>query len=93
MGAKKVDSEHSQAEQKSLGSETEREQLKELNEEYERRFPGLRYVVFVNGRSREVVMGDMRERIEGGTMESEVRKASEAMCEIAVDRAKKLGQE
>ena len=93
LGAKKVDSEHSQAEQKSLGSDVEREQLRELNEEYERRFPGLRYVVFVNGRSREVVMGDMRERIEGGTMESEVRKASEAMCDIAVDRAKKLGQE
>ena len=38
-------------------------------------------------------MGDMRERIETGTMEGEVRKASEAMCDIAVDRAKKLGQE
>jgi len=67
--------------------------LQALNEEYEARFPGLRYVVFVNGRSREVVMGDMRERIETGTMEGEVRKASQAMCDIAVDRARKLGQE
>ena len=64
-----------------------------LNEEYEKHFPGLRYVVFVNGRSRDVVMRDMRERIDGGTMESEVRLASEAMCDIAVDRAIKLGQE
>jgi 2-oxo-4-hydroxy-4-carboxy--5-ureidoimidazoline (OHCU) decarboxylase len=93
LGASKVDSSQSQSEQQSLGGETERKQLRELNEEYEARFPGLRYVVFVNGRSREVVMEDMRERIEVGTMEGEVRKASEAMCEIAVDRAKKLGRE
>ena len=93
LGAKKVDSTHSQSEQKSLGSDAEREQLQALNEEYEARFPGLRSVVFVNGRSMEVVMGDMRERIETGTMEGEVRKASQAMCDIAVDRARKLGQE
>jgi 2-oxo-4-hydroxy-4-carboxy--5-ureidoimidazoline (OHCU) decarboxylase len=92
LGAKKVDSEQSQSEQKSLGNETERAQLEKLNEEYEAAFPGLRYVVFVNGRSREVVMDDMKRRIKEATMEEEVRSASEAMCDIAVDRAKKLGQ-
>lgn len=92
LGAKKVDSEQSQSEQKTLGNETERAQLEKLNEEYEAAFPGLRYVVFVNGRSREVVMDDMSRRIKEGTMEEEVRSANEAMCDIAVDRAKKLGQ-
>ena len=93
LGAKKVDSAQSQSEQKSLGGETERAQLQKLNEQYEAKFPGLRYVVFVNGRSREVIMQDMRERIENGTQEGEIKSASEAMCDIAVDRARKLGAE
>jgi 2-oxo-4-hydroxy-4-carboxy--5-ureidoimidazoline (OHCU) decarboxylase len=93
LGAKKVDSSQSQSEQKSLGNEKEREQLQKLNEEYEETFPGLRYVVFVNGRSREVIMQDMRERIDQGDFEGEVEKATRAMCDIAFDRAKKLGEE
>jgi 2-oxo-4-hydroxy-4-carboxy--5-ureidoimidazoline (OHCU) decarboxylase len=93
LGAKRVDSTHSQSEQKSLGNEIERAQLQKLNEEYEARFPGLRYVVFVNGRSREEVMADMRTRIASGTMEGEVKLASDAMCDIAVDRARKMGAE
>jgi len=93
LGAKKIDSTQSQNEQKSLGSDSQRRELEELNEEYERRFPGLRYVVFVDGRGREVIMADMRERIEGSTREEEVLRAIEAMCDIAVDRARKLGAE
>ena len=93
LGAAKVESSQSQAEQKSLGSESQRAELQRLNEEYEDLFPGLRYVVFVNGRSREVVMRDMRERIEQGDREAEVGRASEAMCDIAVDRARKMGVE
>lgn len=93
LGAKKVDSAQSQNEQKSLGNEIERRELEKLNEEYETQFPGLRYVVFVNGRSREVIMRDMRGRIERSTREEEILKASEAMCDIAVDRARKLGAE
>jgi len=93
LGAKRVDSKHSQSEQKSLGNETERAELAKLNEEYEVRFPGLRYVVFVNGRSREEVMDDMRIRIVEGTMEGQVKLATEAMCDIAVDRARKMGAE
>ena len=93
LGAKKVDSAQSQSEQKSLGSEEERDMLRRLNEEYELRFPGLRYVVFVDGRSREEVMGDMRGRIEGGDWDSEVALAGKAMCDIAMDRARKVGLE
>ena len=36
-------------------------------------------------------MDDMRRRIKEGTMDGEVRRASEAMCDIAIDRANKLG--
>jgi 2-oxo-4-hydroxy-4-carboxy--5-ureidoimidazoline (OHCU) decarboxylase len=93
LGADKVDSTQSQNEQKSLGNEAEREQLQKLNEEYENAFPGLRYVVFVNGRSRDIIMEDMNNRIQNGTFEGEVKRACEAMCDIAIDRAKKLGQD
>jgi 2-oxo-4-hydroxy-4-carboxy--5-ureidoimidazoline (OHCU) decarboxylase len=46
LGAKKVDSAQSQAEQAQLntGGEEEAKKLKDLNEEYEKTFPGLRYV-------------------------------------------------
>jgi 2-oxo-4-hydroxy-4-carboxy--5-ureidoimidazoline (OHCU) decarboxylase len=72
LGAKKVDSAQSQAEQAQLqGSGEEAESLRKLNEEYEDKFPGLRYVVFVNGRSRPVVMEDMRQRIDHGDRRSE----------------------
>jgi hypothetical protein len=46
LGAKKVDSAQSQSEQAQLntGGEEEAAKLQELNEEYEKAFPGLRYV-------------------------------------------------
>lgn len=76
LGAKKVESAQSQAEQAQLqGSAEEAEQLRSLNEEYEKKFPGLRYVVFVNGRSRPVIMDDMRERIANSDLMTE-RKAA-----------------
>ena len=37
--------------------------LLELNEEYERRYPGLRYITFVNGRSRKLIMEEMEEKL------------------------------
>ncbi|KAK3994222.1 Oxo-4-hydroxy-4-carboxy-5-ureidoimidazoline decarboxylase [Cladorrhinum sp. PSN332] len=85
-------SEQSKAEQKQLrgGDPDEAEKLRALNEEYERVFPGLRYVVFVNGRGREEVMGDMRVRIARGDVRAEERAALQAMCDIARDRAGKL---
>ncbi|EME47873.1 hypothetical protein DOTSEDRAFT_69711 [Dothistroma septosporum NZE10] len=91
LGAKKVESTQSQAEQSQLqGDAEEAEQLRALNEEYERKFPGLRYVVFVNGRSRPVIMADMRNRVANSDLESERAAAIRAMCEIAADRATKL---
>lgn len=86
-------SEHSSSEQKSLqvGSEEEKNKLLYLNELYESTFPGLRYVVFVNGRSREVIMEDMKKRISRNNIRLERIEAFNAMCDIALDRAHKLG--
>lgn len=77
LGAKKVDSAQSAAEQAQLqsGGESEAVKLATLNTEYEAKFPGLRYVVFVNGRSRDVIMEDMRRRIDRGDMAAEEREA------------------
>lgn len=73
LGAKKVESAQSQAEQAQLntGGAEEAQKLHDLNAEYEKTFPGLRYVVFVNGRSRPVIMEDMKERIAAGDIEAE----------------------
>ncbi|KAI2621045.1 Oxo-4-hydroxy-4-carboxy-5-ureidoimidazoline decarboxylase [Xylaria nigripes] len=92
LGAKRVESAQSRAEQAELnkGSEGEGERLAALNREYEARFPGLRYVVFVNGRGRDVIMGDMQRRIERGDHRAEEQEAIKAMIDIALDRAKKL---
>lgn len=85
-------SSHSSAEQKSLsGSAEEAAKLAQLNEQYEQTFPGLRYVVFVNGRSREVIMENMKSRIDRGEITKEREEAFNAMCDIALDRAAKLG--
>ncbi|KAK5635959.1 hypothetical protein RRF57_011671 [Xylaria bambusicola] len=95
LGANKVDSAQSRAEQAQLntGAADEAERLAALNYEYEEKFPGLRYVVFVNGRSRDVIMEDMRRRIDRGDIRAEEREAISAMVDIALDRAKKLGSD
>lgn len=85
-------SSHSTSEQKSLqGSAEEAAKLAELNRLYEETFPGLRYVVFVNGRSREAIMENMARRIERNDICKEREEAFNAMCDIALDRAAKLG--
>jgi len=53
-------------------------ELARLNEAYEAKFPGLRFVVFVNGRGRGEIMTIMRERIERGDWEAERDGAIEA---------------
>ncbi|RPB15982.1 hypothetical protein P167DRAFT_562796 [Morchella conica CCBAS932] len=92
LGEKRIDSEHSRLEQASLTAESEEEgiKLKALNKQYEETFPGLRYVVFVNGRSRAVIMEDMERRIARGDIEVEKTEAINAMCDIARDRVDKL---
>jgi len=92
LGEKKVESVQSQGEQAQLntGGEEESNKLRALNEEYETTFPGLRYVVFVNGRSRPIIMANMRERIDRGDIKLERTDAIKAMCDIAADRSRKL---
>ncbi|PCG95679.1 Oxo-4-hydroxy-4-carboxy-5-ureidoimidazoline decarboxylase [Penicillium occitanis (nom. inval.)] len=94
-------SELSRREQANINKSAENEQqaeaaadqavrLSKLNMEYEEKYPGLRYVTWVNGRGRDVIMVDMRRRIDRGEFELEVRDNIEAMCDIAKDRARKL---
>lgn len=85
-------SELSKKEQAQLneGAEEQAEKLRELNAEYEAKFPGLRFVSFVNGRSRDVIMAEMRQRIDRADGEREVTETIQAMCDIAKDRARKL---
>lgn len=87
LGAKKVDSAQSSAEQAQLqsGAESEPEKLAALNKEYEARFPGLRYVVFVNGRSRDVIMEDMRRRIDRGDFAAEEQEAINVRATPSLD--------
>jgi len=77
LGAARVDSAQSAAEQARLqaASAEEAAQLAALNAEYEAAFPGLRYVVFVNGRGRPEIMANMRERIARGDFAAEEREA------------------
>lgn len=93
LGEKKVESQLSRMEQaamvKASGDarseeevEEERRVLGELNSMYEEKFPGLRYVVFVDGRSRKVIFEDMRRRIERGDVEAERREAIKVSSDI-----------
>ncbi|KAH6670937.1 Oxo-4-hydroxy-4-carboxy-5-ureidoimidazoline decarboxylase [Plectosphaerella plurivora] len=91
LGAPKVDSAQSAAEQAKLqGSAEQTAKLAELNAKYEATFPGLRYVVFVNGRGRPEIMANMEERIQRGDLRAEEVEAINAMRDIAKDRASKL---
>ncbi|PLB46305.1 hypothetical protein P170DRAFT_479216 [Aspergillus steynii IBT 23096] len=85
-------SELSRQEQAQLnaGAQDLAEQLARLNAEYEQTFPGLRFVTFVNGRSRPEIMAEMRRRIDRGQADREIEATIQAMCEIGQDRARKL---
>lgn len=95
LGAAKVDSAQSAAEQARLqqgGSEATRARLAALNEQYEAVFPGLRYVVFVNGRGREEIMENMEARIGRGDIRQEEEEAIQVsvffflVCKSNADR-------
>ncbi|CAG8920729.1 unnamed protein product [Penicillium salamii] len=74
-------SELSQKEQAQLntGAEEQAEKLSRLNAEYEEKFPGLRFVTFVNGRSRDLIMVEMRQRIERGNEAREIEETIQVM--------------
>ncbi len=82
-------SDHSKSEQASLndGNVELANKLATLNALYEETFPGLRYVVFVNGRSREIIMEDMKRRIERGDIEAEKREAFNVSEFTSLDRS------
>lgn len=61
--------------------------LKDLNDEYEKRF-GFRFVVFVNGRSKAAIVPVLRDRL-GRTRASELRTGIEEFLAISLDRLKR----
>jgi 2-oxo-4-hydroxy-4-carboxy--5-ureidoimidazoline (OHCU) decarboxylase len=60
-----------------------------LNEEYEQKF-GFRFVVFVNGRSKEAILPVLETRLRG-TRDEERRTALWEILAIAEDRLKREG--
>lgn len=84
-------SDFSSVEQRSLavGDPRLAAKLVELNSKYEKTFPGLRFVVWVNGRSRDEIMAIMEQRILANDWMEEVRQAFNAMADIALDRFRK----
>jgi 2-oxo-4-hydroxy-4-carboxy--5-ureidoimidazoline (OHCU) decarboxylase len=64
-------------------------ELDRLNTAYEARF-GFRYCVFVAGRPRSELLGDFGAVLEADRL-AEVRRAIDAVVDIAADRASRLG--
>lgn len=62
-------------------------ELRELNEEYERRF-GFRFVVFVDRRPRSAIVPILRERLER-SREEELRTGLDELVAIARDRCER----
>ncbi|HVQ21685.1 MAG TPA: 2-oxo-4-hydroxy-4-carboxy-5-ureidoimidazoline decarboxylase, partial [Candidatus Saccharimonadia bacterium] len=60
------------------------DQLAHLNAEYERRF-GFRYCVFVAGRPRAALVPEMSQALDSDRA-SEIRRALDAVVDIAADR-------
>ena len=83
IGAAKL-SERSAAEQGASGDPVTLTELAYLNQVYEEKF-GFRFVVFVNGRSKEEILEVLRQRLERGRDE-ELDTALEELVAIAEDR-------
>lgn len=81
------------AERAARDAETDRArvaaELDRLNTAYEARF-GFRYCVFVAGRPRSELLGDFEAALEADRP-AEVRRAIDAVVDIAADRASRLG--
>ncbi|KAI4119634.1 MAG: hypothetical protein LQ345_000539 [Seirophora villosa] len=95
LGQSTIESTQSRAEQAQLntGDDSQPHSLSHLNDLYEQTFPGLRYIVFVDGRDQAAIMEDMKFRIERHDGVAERNAAIKAMCEIAADRARSTGVE
>lgn len=84
-------SKHSQAEQRNLQRSQDPphilKRLAHLNAEYEKQYPGLKFVVFVNGRTRPEIIEVMQSRISSKRpWFEECRQAIHELCNIAQDR-------
>ncbi|CAO3688756.1 unnamed protein product [Rhizopus stolonifer] len=90
IGAAKINlSAMSQREQGKGGEDAAvNEELRLLNEEYEAKY-GFKFVIFVNGRSRQEIIPHMKERIKNNTKEQELEIGITDMMLIARDRLKK----
>jgi len=64
-------------------------ELNNLNTQYEKKF-GFKFVVFVNGRSKEEIIPIFRERLNHESRELELQLGLKEMFAIARDRLKKL---
>jgi 2-oxo-4-hydroxy-4-carboxy--5-ureidoimidazoline (OHCU) decarboxylase len=64
-------------------------ELDRLNAAYETRF-GFRYCVFVAGRARSELLADFETALEADRL-TELRRAIDAVVDIAADRASRLG--
>lgn len=63
------------------------EKLARLNALYERRYPGLRYITFVNGRSRTETAREMQDKLHGVDGDGEVAAVGDDEWERELDRA------
>lgn len=79
---------HSSSEQSKLQNNIE--VFRQLNDEYERTFPGLKFVLFVNGRGKDEIIEIFKQRIARGNYLLELKDALNAMCDIAIDRSRKI---
>ncbi|KAG6080819.1 hypothetical protein E4U33_007275 [Claviceps sp. LM78 group G4] len=75
LGARKIDSALSRAEQANLAGEGEN--FARMNREYEEKFPGLRFVIFVDDQSRAELLEVMQLRINRGDFAKEVVESLE----------------
>lgn len=82
----------SRVEQGAAGDPRVLERLAQLNAEYESKF-GFRFVVFVNGRPKDVILGVLEQRMRDNSRRQEMELASRAMMDIARDRLRKRTQQ
>lgn len=70
-----------------------------LNSSYEHLYPGLRYITFVNGRSKAEIADEMEAKLKGDATplketspayEEEVKRAVQAIFDIAHSRLQRL---
>jgi 2-oxo-4-hydroxy-4-carboxy--5-ureidoimidazoline (OHCU) decarboxylase len=81
----------SKVEQGAAGDPNVLARLAELNRQYEAKF-GFRFVVFVNGRPKDVILGVLEARMNNSPRE-EMETAARAMMDIARDRLRKRRQQ